>query len=201
MKIHSYVVEHDLGFAPNPFHGFCTLACCKPDIRKHARIGDLVVGTGGARVGNQGHIVYWMQVSERVAIDEYWEDLRFRKKRPYMRGSAIQRYGDNIYFRSRPNSNLEQLDSFHSHSDGSVNLDNLKRDTGRTQSVLIAKNFSYWGGSGPKLPINLAEFVKKGPGHKSNFTQDNIKAFLAWISQYEERGFLKEPGDWKYILV
>ena len=25
-KLFSYVVDHDLGFAPNPFGGFCTLA-------------------------------------------------------------------------------------------------------------------------------------------------------------------------------
>ena len=28
-KLFSYVVDHDYGFAPNPFGGFCTLAKCK----------------------------------------------------------------------------------------------------------------------------------------------------------------------------
>ena len=42
----SYVIEHDLGFAPNPFHGACTLACCKPVIRKRAQLGDYILGTG-----------------------------------------------------------------------------------------------------------------------------------------------------------
>ena len=37
MTLFSYVIEHDLGFAPNPFHGVCTLACCKPQIRKIAK--------------------------------------------------------------------------------------------------------------------------------------------------------------------
>jgi hypothetical protein len=39
-SIFVYVVKHDGGFAPNPFHGFCTLACCKPKIRKGAKEGD-----------------------------------------------------------------------------------------------------------------------------------------------------------------
>ena len=44
MNIYSYVVTHDTGFAPNPFHGYCTLACCKPRIRSRAAVGDWVVG-------------------------------------------------------------------------------------------------------------------------------------------------------------
>ncbi len=47
--IHSYIVRYDSGFAPNPFYGFCTLATCKPDIRKHAQVGDWIVGTGKDR--------------------------------------------------------------------------------------------------------------------------------------------------------
>ncbi len=30
---HCYVIPYDSGFAPNPFHGICTLTTCKPDIR------------------------------------------------------------------------------------------------------------------------------------------------------------------------
>ncbi|SSY70238.1 hypothetical protein [Alysiella crassa] len=41
MKIISYVVKYDYGFAPNPYHGFLTLATCKPVIRSNAEIGDL----------------------------------------------------------------------------------------------------------------------------------------------------------------
>ena len=44
-SLFSYVVRYDSGFAPNPFHGFCTLATCKPGIRAHANVGDWVVGT------------------------------------------------------------------------------------------------------------------------------------------------------------
>ena len=35
MTLYSYIVKHDNGFAPNPFHGFCTLACCKPEYSPH----------------------------------------------------------------------------------------------------------------------------------------------------------------------
>jgi len=35
--LYSYIVKTDTGFAPNPFHGFCTLACCKPIMRRKIR--------------------------------------------------------------------------------------------------------------------------------------------------------------------
>ena len=44
MKVYSYIVAYHSGFSPNPFHGVCTLACCKPMIRRSARVGDLIVG-------------------------------------------------------------------------------------------------------------------------------------------------------------
>ena len=55
-----------LPFAPNPFHGVCTLACCKPRVRKKAKVGDYVLGMGAAKPKLQGHLVYWMRVDKIV---------------------------------------------------------------------------------------------------------------------------------------
>jgi hypothetical protein len=33
-RIFMYVVRHDGGFSPNPFHGWCTLACCPSSVRR-----------------------------------------------------------------------------------------------------------------------------------------------------------------------
>ncbi len=46
MYIYSYVLRYDDGVAPNPFFGFCTLAVCKPVIRRKAQVGDWIIGTG-----------------------------------------------------------------------------------------------------------------------------------------------------------
>lgn len=50
----SYVVDHDHGFAPNPYGGYCTLVHCKfggergrQNIVEMAKVGDWIVGTGG----------------------------------------------------------------------------------------------------------------------------------------------------------
>ena len=78
MRVYSYVVDRDYGFAPNPFHGVCSLATCKPDIRRLASIGDWVIGTGGARCHMSGRLVFAMRVTEAVTFDDYFGDPRFR---------------------------------------------------------------------------------------------------------------------------
>jgi len=78
MKLYSYIVARDFGFAPNPFYGCCTLATCKPRIRKSASIGDWVVGTGAKTKYNLAeHIIYAMKVDEVMDFDSYWKDPRF----------------------------------------------------------------------------------------------------------------------------
>ena len=49
MKLFSYVVARDYGFAPNPFFSTCTLATCKPKIRRTASVGDWIIGTGSKK--------------------------------------------------------------------------------------------------------------------------------------------------------
>lgn len=83
--LHSYVVDHDHGFAPNPSGKYCTLVHCKfskggrKNIVEKASVGDWVMGTGGQSshsVGN-GRIVYLMRVDEKLPFDRYMRDTRF----------------------------------------------------------------------------------------------------------------------------
>ena len=99
MRLHSYIVAIDDGFAPNPFYGFCTLATCKPKIRRHAQVGDWMLGTGSKKKGRQGTLVYAMRVTEKMTYDSYWEDPRFEDKRPDLFKSIRKSRGDNIYHR------------------------------------------------------------------------------------------------------
>lgn len=198
-RIYSYVIEHDLGFAPNPFFGACTLACCKPKIRQFAREGDYVIGTGAAKPKLQGHLCYWMRVDEILSFDDYWRDARFRSKRPNMGGSRVMRYGDNIYHRQPGAVQFSQEDSFHSFPAGALCEANLRRDTGSTDRVLIGWEFAYWGRSGFALPAELSDFVRNGPSHKCRFSQDRVDAFLAWLATQTDRGFLDEPAHWQFV--
>ncbi|EMI6703231.1 hypothetical protein V2E99_005744, partial [Pseudomonas aeruginosa] len=80
MRLFSYVVARDYGFAPNPFHGYCTLATCKPQIRKHADVGDYIVGITPRASGN--NICYVMEVTSKITFDEYWSGGRYQVKKP-----------------------------------------------------------------------------------------------------------------------
>lgn len=88
MRLHSYVVARDYGFAPNPFFGICTLATCKRRIRRVAEIGDWVVGTGSKKRNREKHVVYAMRITDTMTFNDYWNDPRFQTKKPNLRGSV-----------------------------------------------------------------------------------------------------------------
>ena len=58
-----------------------------------------MLGTGAVKPKLRGHLTFWMRVDEVITFDEYWQDRRFRRKKPRMSGTTCLRYGDNIYHR------------------------------------------------------------------------------------------------------
>lgn len=197
MTTFAYTIEHDLGFAPNPFHGYCTLGCCKPKIRKKAQEGDIILGLGAVKPKLRGHLCYWMRVDEILLFDEYWEDKRFRQKKPIMNGTTSLQYGDNIYHRGADGVYRQEY-SFHSLENGEISRGDLRRDTGTTEKVLISRTFGYWGRSGIKLPDDLGCFAISGPGHKSKFDVDQIASLMTWLSTLP-CGFHDEPAHWQFL--
>ena len=199
MRLHSYVLDHDYGFAPNPFHGVCTLATCKPMIREHASIGDYVVGTGCAKRGRRGYLVYYMRVEEITDFDHYWANPRFAVKRPLLRGSKMQAFGDNIYHRNPGSGQWIQANSLHSHANGKPNAANIARDT-KSEKVLASTDFAYWGGSGPQVPTVFRDFdgrdICSRRGHQNTFPVAMRNEFIAWLHSLNDRGYIAPPLDW-----
>jgi Nucleotide modification associated domain 2 len=199
LKLYSYVVARDYGIAPNPFFGYCTLATCKPNIRKAARVGDWILGTGSKSRDREGHAVFAMRVTEAVSFDAYWNDERFLSKRPNLLGSKKQAFGDNIYHRKSPGSRWKQIDSHHSFEHGRQNLANIQNDT-KVNRLLISTDFAYWGGSGPRIPSRFRSFrgfdICGKRGHKSEFPASMVDSFLLWLRSLDERGFCGSPLDW-----
>jgi len=149
----AYAITRDFGFAPNPFHGFCTLATCKPGIRGGAKIGDWVLGVGGCSMGNASRkCILLMKVTEIIDFQRYWEDSRYTLKKPLRNGSRVQMLGDNIYHKDH-DGNWIQEDSHHSNPDGTRNPVNLKRDTDESEKVLISHLFLYFGDAA--IPVDL----------------------------------------------
>lgn len=201
-RIYSYVVRYDSGFAPNPFYGYCTLATCKPDIRRHAGVGDWVVGSAsnGRSIGRGGHLVYAMRVTETMTFDDYAADARFDVKKPFRMGSRKQSCGDNIYFRNTPDADWRQRDSFHSREDGRINQQHVARDTG-VNRILVSDDFIYFGGTGPVFPANLRDrhgrpLCKKGIG-RSCFDDPSLIARLErWVRNFGVSGYQGPPQEW-----
>ncbi len=205
MNLYSYVVRYDSGFAPNPFYGYCTLATCKPRIRRSAQVGDWIVGSGSAdqKILQGGRLVYAMKVSEVLTFNEYFSDDRFQQKQPLLTGSRKQARGDNVYYKKL--GEWLQLDSFHSQENGTPNQAHIKRDTG-VDKVLISDKYIYYGANGPLIPGNLNN-GEKALCHKSrgmskfdsSNRQDNemIVQFIKWLNSLSVSGYVGHPYDWQ----
>ena len=190
MTLYSYIVTVDAGFAPNPFHGSCTLACCKPEIRRTAQEGDYVVGLRPKHLGN--HVVFAMQVTETLEFDDYWRDGRFRNKRPNMQAGGEKAVGDNIYHRDKKGQ-WQQEWSSHSQKNGQQDW-KLTRTDISGEKVLIGSDFIYWGGEGPPLPRNLEGLIVRR-GHRSKSNEKYIPDFIEWFEGQKERGCLELPTE------
>ncbi|WP_349958068.1 hypothetical protein [Rhizobium sp. ZPR3] len=198
MTFFSYVVRWDHGFAPNPFHGTCSLATCKPGIRKKAVVGDWILGTGPSNRKLSDHAIFLMRVDEITTFNAYWQDARFARKRPVLNGSFKVRFGDNIYHRPTPESPWIQADSRHSQHGAVANMTNLKRDTDTTDNVLLSKTFIYWGDQAPKIPQKFAKFHIGRPLYSYDYTPKEVGAFLSWANSLGHDGCVGEPVEWKW---
>lgn len=198
-RLHSYVVARDFGFAPNPFGGFCTLATCKPVIRRVAQVGDWIVGTGGQESSAHGRLIFAMKVDGAMTFSKYWEDARFQNKRPIPNGSLKRAFGDNIYFRD--GATWHQANSHHSLPDGSPNALNIANDTS-TDRILWGRLFGYWGGSGPDVPSRFRSFngvdLCSGRGHQNNKLEEMKHEVVEWLRGLGLNGFLGEPTEWQW---
>lgn len=199
MRLFTYVVARDYGFAPNPFGGSCTLATCKPDIRRTAAIGDWVAGIASKEDKATPSLAYVMRVDEALTYEAYWHDPRFMHKKPDFRASVRHVYGDNIY--SKDDDGLwRQADSHHSLEQGVLNLGNVRNDT-KADRVLIGWRFAYWGANAIPIPTEFCgmrgETILLGIGFRSHFSDDFVQSFVQWFESLQEQGCAGEPAQWK----
>lgn len=179
-RTYMYVVDRDFGFAPNPFHGCCTLATCKPQIRENAQVNDWIIGMGGQSLEATGKCIFAMHVTEKLTFNEYWNNPEFFDKRPVRNGSRKMMVGDNIYYK-KPDGAWFQADSHHSQQDGSINPLNMQKDT-RADSVLVSGHFFYFGKAAPLVPENILNEIgySNGRGHRvfDSAVTDNL---IGWL--------------------
>lgn len=177
-RIYVYVVAVDSGFAPNPFFGRCTLACCKPKIRAAADEGDWVVGITSAKHGRKRRLIYAMEVGATpLSFERYWKLFPLKRPRQTARMS-IARQGDNCY-RPTPEGGFVQLPSRHYDWVGGTESPSSKAHDLSVNRVLIARRFAYFGDQRRALPGRL---TMRGRGHRViHVTGPREHRLVAWL--------------------
>lgn len=170
MKVYAYVIANDSGTAPNFEPPFVTLAICKPRIRRTANIGDFVVAFTGRTVGTEPHAVCWAgRVIEKLTFSEYWEDARFKGKKPHSSSTP-----DNIY---RPIGDVLELQANPAHAE-----DQAAHDLSG-EYVLVFKPAWHFGRNGPILPEHFhLRMVGSRRGHRvKEFSLDGFSRLVEWM--------------------
>lgn len=177
-KLYSYCIINDHGAAPNPFWGICTLAICKPVIRRSASVGDWIVATGSAKHNLTDQLVYAMRVSRVMTLKEYDSFCRLElpNKIPVYKTTDMRlKVGDCIYDFSAGEPRLRP--SVHTE-------ENKEKDLGGI-NVLLSDHFFYFGSKPIPLPNDLLPIVRQGQGHKSTTNASYLEKFVAWIETFK----------------
>jgi hypothetical protein len=180
LTLYSYCLRYDDGAAPNPYWHVCTLAICKPAIRRVAKKGDWVVGIGSKNspVGDISHkVVYAMEVTRVMTMKEYdaWCRRSLRCKIPHWQSTDFRRkMGDCIYdFTHRGLPGLRS--SIHSEANRETDLGGL--------NVLLSRNFYYFGNRPVPLPRSLWPIAHATQGHKSHAIERFTFGFVEWLKR------------------
>jgi hypothetical protein len=176
-RLFTYTIPIDDGAAPNPFRGMCSLAICKPGIRRTAKKGEWVAGLGSKTAPSgdlSQRLVYAMLVDEVLSLEDY--DKRAPTDWPHRipnAGSAdlSERLGDCIYDFS--NGTPVQRPGVH----GPINFDT---DLGG-KNVLVSRDFYYFGSRAIRLPNDLLPICHQTQGHKSKANAPYFERFVTWL--------------------
>ena len=124
----------------------------------------------------------------------------FNVKKPNLKGSLKQAFGDNIYHHNLQTGEWMQEPSHHSLPNGNQNLLNVDHDT-QTEFILVGERFTYWGGNGPSIPNHFRNYngidICALRNHKCNFSVAFVNEFLAWFNSLNVSGYLYPPKQFR----
>jgi hypothetical protein len=163
-KLFSYVVDHDLGFAPNPFGGCCTLAKCKFGTKKRnivemAEKYDWIAGTGGAdlsKSAGHGKLIYAMRVDEKIPLSEYcqaYNGHRVDADHEVFEDGRFSLLSNHFFYFGRNAIDISEIPDKH--------LDH--------------------------------PFEKSGPGYRCDFSDEFVEAFASWLPATFTKGVHGSP--------
>lgn len=175
MKIYAYIMTHDYGFAPNPYHGFLTLATCKPQIRrsKNLHLGDWIIGISSKHNLGRDRLLYAAKIDEIVPLKNYSTNGKFDVKKPGK--TKIDKCGDNIYYLDI-NKNWQQMpNGYHGGNEQERDLSG--------ENVLIANEFWYFGEKAPVISSDLQKIISNAR-LKCLYDEALINDFIVWINTF-----------------
>ncbi len=143
-------------------------------IRRNARLGDLIAGTGSAASVGNNKLVYAGEISAVVPLEEYGKAQKYKIKRPASKPS-FRRKGDNIYF-MRKGEWQQRENEYHGFGDFDADI--------RGRNVLVCDQFWYFGDSAVEIPTEFQEMIKKRQGHKMISDQSFLARFARWLSTF-----------------
>lgn len=202
MKIYSYRIDHDYGLAPNPFGGYCTIAVCKPNIRKSSnlKIDDWLIGTGSKSLEHTtgfeciSKLIFAMQVTEIMDLNSYWNDKRFQYKKPQMNGTLSSMFGDNCYYLN-DGGDWAQVDCAHRNLNGKYNQDLFRKDI-EGRNVIISNRYYYFGDCAPEIPDEIIAVCHSTQGQKIVRPEELSINFLNWLHANFQEGVNGLPINW-----
>lgn len=196
MKCFRYKLDHDYGFAPNPFWGIMTLATCKAQLRHNKRLelGDWIAGFGSVGMNNLNCLIYAMKVEQILTFDAYWDNPKYDCKRPVVTGTLCQMYGDNVYHTVE--GKVIQEHCAHSLDSGVPNMGHYDTDVSG-ENVLLSKHFYYFGDNAPMIPKDLDFILPWRNIQFQDLDDEQIEKFVSWLESNYTVGIHGDPCNWK----
>lgn len=178
MKTYAYMIPIDDGAAPNPYGGVCTLAICKPNIRKIAQEGDWLVGFTRNETQTKKTplcMVYAMRVTQVMSMEAYdrYTQAFLSIKVPDIKSNQIEKQmGDSVYDFSGESVTLR--DGVHSRCTKEMDLEG--------KNVLLSEHFYYVGEEAKNYPFGLNQELDY---HKDYIvlTKEEETHFFDWLKQ------------------
>ena len=186
----SYIVSYDHGNAPNPDFNICTLAICKPVIRRCAKVGDIILGLSPKRMGN--HIVYCMVIDEIVEWQDYYQRCKNSTDLNNRIPTDKAHNGDCIWV-YQGNGSYDWLDS----KSGHTREHNENSDLYSGKRVLIGKKYWYLGSNNPTHYIQLPNsHLLVGRGHRKITEQQLIDEFILFFNEELKQRRIHSSGKY-----
>jgi len=128
-----------------------------------------------------------MELSERLNLNDYFNDSRFQLKKPKLNGDWKERCGDNFYSQKEDGTWQQHRNRFHN------GISYLKKDT-RRPNMFVGERFWYLGKSSVIPPREFLSIIG-GRSIQVNHPEKVVSNFIDWVKNNFKEGIIDVPND------